>query len=155
MDLAVFVSMLTLLFACVLPLDSGEPKACTEIGCVDGVGIDFSLSDPGSYLIIATTTPSYETTQCTATLPFDGTEGCTGPGSIGISGTELPADQQSIEGMTFQLLDLTEIHLNVNLDGATLIDHEYPISYVESQPNGPECEPTCSYASVTANVGDR
>lgn len=147
--------MLTLLFsACVLLGDSGEPKACTEIGCMDGVSLDFSLTDPGNYIVTATTTPDHGVTQCTVPLPFDGSETCSGPGQLGLSGSELPPDQQAISGMTFTFTDLTEVHLNVNLDGASIIDHAYPVSYTISQPNGPDCEPTCSSDMIECQIGD-
>lgn len=147
--------LLLLLLACPPGGDTGSTGACTDVGCIDGVDAGFSLTEPGSYTIVAEELPEGVTTTCTASLPFDGTEGCTGPGSIGLSGTALPPDQQSIEGMAFPSTAMEQLHLTITRDSASILDETYDVAYATLQPNGPDCPPTCSYASVEVTVAGR
>jgi hypothetical protein len=121
--------------------------ACTDMGCVDGVSLAFSLREPGDYEITAVAGGG--TVSCTASLPFTGTEACTGPGWVGISGTELPADQQSLEGMWLETIDADDVHLTIVRSGTTLYDDVLPITYDTVEPNGPDCGPVCESAALT------
>lgn len=128
--------------------DSASPQACTDMGCTDGVDLRFSLTERGPYVIVAEGLPSGETTTCTGTLPFDGTEACTGPGFATISGTKLPDDQQSVEGLYLPDTDLAQVRVTITSNDVPRVDQTWDLSYRELQPNGPGCEPTCDYASI-------
>lgn len=132
--------------------DSADLQICTDMGCTDGVDLHFSLTQRGAYAIIAEGLPSGETTTCTGYLPFDGTEVCTGPGFATISGTKLPDEQQSVEGVYLPATDLAQVHLTVRVDDVPLVDQTWDLNYRTLQPNGEECEPTCSYASIEVPI---
>lgn len=131
----------------VIPEDTA---VCTEIGCVDGVALDFSLHEPGDYEITAVA--GGETVACTASLPFTGSESCTGPGFVNISGTELPADEQSLEGMWLETIDALDVHLTIVRSGTTVYDQVLPVTYETFAPNGPDCDPVCENASIDIDL---
>ncbi|MDP2306890.1 MAG: hypothetical protein Q8P18_12775 [Pseudomonadota bacterium] len=137
--------LLFILTGCQLPFGDNE-DFCTEIGCADGVSLDFSLDEPGDYEITAVV--GGETVACTASLPFTGSEACTGPGYVGLNGTELPDDQQSLEGMWLEAIDAADVHLTIVRSGTTVYDDVLPLTYVTLEPNGPECGPVCESASL-------
>lgn len=145
--------LLLALSGCPSPkADSGELAVCTDMGCTDGVDLHFSLTRRGAYRIVAEGLPGGETTTCTGTLPFDGTEACVGPGFATISGTKLPDDQQSVEGLYLPATDLDQVHFTLSVDEEVLVDQTWDLSYRTLQPNGPSCEPTCSYASIEVPI---
>jgi len=134
------------LLGCVLGTKDDTAVECTEIGCEDGIFLTFSLTEAGDYTITAVA--GGDTVTCTASLPFDGTEACDGPGYTTLSGTALPADQQSIEGLTLESTTAADVHLTIVRSGTTLYDDTMTVSYETSQPNGPACGPTCTEAAL-------
>ena len=129
---------------------SPQPQGCTEIGCVNGYQITLSSASPwkaGKYTVEVVS--DGVTTTCTATLPLTSTSTaeCTGAGvQIGLSGSMLPAEQQSLSDI---LLASTPraVKITVSRDGAQLVTKDFTPKYKTSQPNGPDCEPTCTSAT--------
>ncbi|MDP2314533.1 MAG: hypothetical protein Q8P41_16645 [Pseudomonadota bacterium] len=130
--------------------DRVDTGACTEIGCADGISLDFRLTEPGDYTVTAVA--GGETVACTASLPFDGTESCTGPGYVVISGTELPPADQMLDGMWLETVEATDVHLTIVRSGETVIDEVLAVEYAILEPNGPECGPTCEFAQVDVSL---
>ena len=69
---------------------------------------------------------------------------------LGVSGSALPAPQQSLNGLTF-LRSPAQITVHVQRDGLTVADSGFQPSYkVIREPNGPGCEPAeCRSARVS------
>lgn len=127
------------LSSCVAP----EQKACTTIGCVDGVRVDFSYKEKGSYLV-EVTLDDVKTT-CKATLPLTNPppSPCDRDGVyLTLSGSALPADQHSIGGVLVTSTTAKHIVVRVTRDGTVLGTLDRTITWVVTPgPNGPECEP--------------
>lgn len=144
----------TLLAACSAS-DPIEPKACTTIGCVDGYTLDFEASSwaPGKYTVELTVDGKSYT--CEATLPLDASSksSCTLPEvQLGLSGSALPAGEQGLVGLVFTSQP-TKVDVTIKLDGATLGQPaSFTPAYKTSQPNGPECGPTCTNARDTLKL---
>jgi hypothetical protein len=146
-------------------------KACTEVGCADGLtamvtGPDAALP-AGLHLL--TVTADGTTTTCTFkvpsdTLPGGGTVGPSCPPGLGVSigqqsvctekeeagGRSLtctPVAGQSVE--TISLMGApAHVHLVQTMGTATVLDVTVTPTYLASQPNGPGCDPTCHEASA-------
>lgn len=145
------------LFALTLALGgcaSVSPPAhgCTEIGCVNGYHVTLSSASgwkAGKYTIDVVS--DGVTTTCTATLPLTSTSTaeCTRPGvQLGLSGSMLPPEQQSLSDLTVAASPMA-VTITVSRDGAQLVTKDFTPTYTTSQPNGPDCEPTCTSASDT------
>jgi hypothetical protein len=144
--------MLTLLsLACVLPsTDSGDSAAlgCTEIGCTNGLDLAFTLDDPGHWTVRASLDDG-TTLSCEASLPLSGDERCDAGMSLSLSGSALPADQQAITGAYLETTSAASVRLVIEDDHGFYFDVLIEPEYEVLQPNGPECGPTCTYASET------
>lgn len=126
--------------------DDSMGKACTDIGCVDGLFFDMALVTPGAWTVTLTADGTPYT--CTGEVPFSGAEACDAPLSWGLSGTALPADDQYIDGLSY-FGTASEVSVTVTLDGATVHEAVFTPTWVVSQPNGPGCGPTCTSASAS------
>lgn len=130
--------------------DDTEPKSCTTIGCVNGYTLDFEASSwaQGKYTVELTVDGKAGT--CEATLPLDASSKstCTLPEvQMGLSGSALPAGQQGLVGLMFTSQP-AKVEVAVKLDGAVVGQPaSFTPAYKTSQPNGPECGPTCTNAS--------
>ena len=127
-----------------------ETLDCTSMGCVDGLEVFFKRDDypPGVY----TVEPDLhgELIHCQATIPLDSdaSDGCSdGRVSLFLSGSMLEVSEQSIDGFYLDSVDPSALAVTVSLDGAQIGYAAFEPGYQTLQPNGPECEPTCSYAS--------
>jgi hypothetical protein len=128
------------------------PRACTEIGCENGVRVDFSYHDAGAYVFEVTVDGSKVTCKATLPLPKQPPEACDGLGVLlGLVGSMLPADQQSIGGLILLSTTATSVSVHATRDGAVLGDKTFTPPYVTTPgPNGPGCEPNeCTLAKVT------
>ena len=143
-----------LLAACAAS-DTDEPKACTTIGCANGYSLDFEASSwaQGKYTVELTIDGKPCT--CEATLPLDASSKstCTLPEvQLGLSGSALPVGEQGLVGLVFTSQP-AKIDVTVKRDGATLGQPaSFTPAYKTSQPNGPECGPTCTNASDTLKL---
>lgn len=135
------------------------PKMCTKMGCMDGLTIVLDQLMPlkaGKYLVeveagdkkgkceIVVPFPPCGTpaSRCEGTLPlFAAEDGCGGP----------------VDKMTFSPIRIgeapTEVMVNVKRNGVTVLGAVKKPTYKTTQPNGPECPPTCKQAEVTVGAG--
>lgn len=123
-------------------------KSCTEIGCVNGLGIDFVRSTwPAGVYEVRLTLDGSQTAQCSATLPFASTTSggtCNAPDiQLGTSGQMLPTSQHALTGVHIGGLPKT-VRVEIRRDGSLQLAQDVTPAYATSQPNGPGCEPTCT-----------
>jgi hypothetical protein len=130
-----------------------EQRGCTEIGCENGVNIDFVFRDRGSYVIAVTVDGKKTTCRATLPLPKDFFEACDGSEVfLGLVGSQLPADQQSIDGLKLPAAtNAASITIEATRDGISLGQKTFKPAYdVRPGPNGPDCEPKeCKLARMT------
>ncbi|AKT38461.1 hypothetical protein [Chondromyces crocatus] len=144
--------------ACIVTTSSsGEPSgACTQIGCGGAFSVEFARNGAwpaGTYRVSVETDGA--TVDCTTTLPFSGCSeapACTStPGFIlGLSGCALPASEHKLSGIEFPQTTPSSpparISVKVYADETLLGEGAYTPTYTTSQPNGPDCGPTCTGA---------
>lgn len=131
---------------------SGGGRACTEIGCENGVRVDFSYRDAGTYVFDVTVDGTNVTCKATLPLPKQPPTACDRADVLlGLVGSMLPADQQSIGGLIFLSTTANSIHIRATRDGAALGEKTFAPPYVTAPgPNGPGCEPhECKLAKVS------
>jgi len=136
--------------ACLDPKETGI--ACTDVGCTDGFYVSFERAawNAGTWTFDVTVDDAAVTCQATIPLGSGAADGCTDDlVMIELSGSELPVEEQSIPGMLIGVTDATTIRIAVSLDGTQVALQDFTPEYVTSQPNGPDCEPTCVYDGVT------
>ena len=137
-----------LLLACTEENDS--IGACTEIGCIDGLQVTFEppLMGKGTYTFDVTVDGTAYS--CDATIPLEGSSTVCGTGgvvSIYLSGTELDPSQQSLRGLHVEGTPKS-VQIQVHRDKALVADADLSPKYQVTQPNGPDCPPTCNSAAV-------
>lgn len=130
-----------------------EAKACTTMGCgSQGVDIAFTYREAGTYVFEVTV--DGEKTTCRVSLPleprFSNACDCVDV-TLGLIGSELPAEQQSIQNLMIQTTRAEIVHVRATRDGALLGDKTIRLAYqVTPGPNGPDCEPKeCKSATAT------
>lgn len=154
-------ALLLLLGACskdqVTTADPG--KMCTQIGCIGGLHIDLAAPGgwaPGSYTfaLVLDGTP----VTCTGGLPLPACDAgpaltCDVPDlvQIGASGCAMPPDQHGFSDIHL-ISGPARVELTIARDGQTLHNSTLTPTYVESQPNGPGCEPICRGASARIDL---
>jgi len=135
------LGLLALSACVVVPPD--DQKACTMLGCNDGLRVDFSFKEKGSY-VVEVTVDGVKTT-CRASLPLSNPppSPCDRPSVfLTLSGSALPAEQQSIGGVFVATTTATHIAVNVTRNGMLLGMVDQNITWsVTAGPNGPDCEP--------------
>lgn len=130
-----------------------DTKSCTEIGCENGVRIDFTFRDRGTYVFDVTVDGT--TTRCRATLPLARgvSQACDrSEVFLGLVGSELPPEQQSIGGLTLPAAtNASSITVKATRDGNPIGEKTFAPAYrVTPGPNGPDCEPKeCKLATAT------
>jgi hypothetical protein len=107
-----------------------EPKACTEIGCDDGLRVQLDGAPAGGIVRVEL-------------LPA----GDTGPRYV----VECAATQGCANGAWFPGFtgDYAVVRVTTS-DGS--VSREVRPTYAVMQPNGPDCPPTCRTASVTVSL---
>ncbi len=130
---------------------SSGVHACTEIGCDNGVRIDFSYRELGAY-VFEVTIDGTKTT-CKATLPLSRqppTACDRADALLGLIGSMLPVAQQSIGGLTVSSTTAKRIAVRGTRDGTLLGEKTFVPPYVVGpSPNGPGCPPNeCTLAKV-------
>lgn len=157
------VGLLGLAIACTKGhADPGGPpggKACTMIGCLDGVRVELAHAGawaPGTYTFAVDLDGAVVT--CTGALPLPACDAgpaitCDGEGvQVMESGCALEPAAQSFPEIMIPRGDLRELGLTVTLGGAPLVTTRMKPAYVESRPNGPECEPLCRSAGLRVDL---
>lgn len=128
-------------------------RSCTELGCDQGLRIDFSYKQQGTYVVVVNVDGRIAT--CKATLPLtrDPVTPCDDPSVLlTLVGSMLPVDQQSIGGVYVRSTTARSVIVRVQRDNAVIAEATYaPPPYVTRPgPNGPGCEPAeCTQATVT------
>lgn len=138
------------------PSQPDPPRVCSTIGCVDGltVALQARAWPAGSYEFAVRL--DQRTVTCTGTLPLPacGTPSltCDGPGvAIGESGCALPPEQHGFGEIH---VDTTpdEVEVRLSFEGKARVTYTSKPVYRTTQPNGPECEPTCTNGGITMEV---
>jgi len=130
---------------------SSGGRACTEMGCEDGVRVDFSYRQAGTYVFDIIIDGAKVTCKATLPLPKATADSCDSADVLlGLVGSMLPFDQQSIGGLVFASTTARSISVRATRDGTVLGEKTFAPPYVTSPgPNGPECEPKeCTIAKV-------
>lgn len=149
---ALFALPLVIFPACAVFDGNADDNDCTMIGCVRGLSVDFTFKEKGSYVVDVTIDGTK--TRCTATLPLpaeppspcDRTDV-----ALTLSGSMLPADQQSIGGLYVQNTSARHVTVRVTRDGVEVGSLDSDVTWVTTPgPNGPNCEPKeCRAAKLT------
>lgn len=135
------------------PVPGVEQRGCTELGCENGVNVDFTFRERGSYVFVVTVDGSKTT--CRATLPLskDLVTPCDrSEVFLGLIGSQLPADQQSIDGLKLPAAtNASSITVEATRDAISIGQKTFKPPYdVRPGPNGPDCEPKeCKLARTT------
>jgi hypothetical protein len=128
-----------------------EPMACTDMGCDDGLSVDFSLTEPGDYSIEVIA--DGESVTCTGTLPLlpceQGGVSCSAPHvMLGASGCALSEAEHALGGLIIAGAHPASVEVIVSRDGTELGRQTFSPSYVRVAPNGEACGPICEQANV-------
>lgn len=130
-----------------------EQRGCTELGCENGVNVDFTFRERGSYVFVVTVDGTKTTCRTTIPLPKGAVDACDrAEVFLGLVGSELPVDQQSIDGLELPAAkDATSITIEATRDGVSIGQKTFKPAYdVRPGPNGPDCEPKeCKLARST------
>jgi len=158
-----------------LPACSLVEHTCTEIGCVDGLSLALRTADGtwfnGSYALTFDVDGKLHT--CEMILPRDrpATGSLTELSCDPALGWRKPTleevttcQQQTNPGSVSQSCEPIPGHLSLHVfvpdapqrvkvgvsrDGVTLLEQTVTPNYVESRPNGEDCEPLCRSATAT------
>ncbi len=125
-------------------------EACTQIGCTNGVDVSFVRDawEPGVYEVELDLHGELITCQATIPLGSDGSDGCTDDRVwLYESGSALDTSEQSIDGLFFDSTQETAIAITVYVERSEIGYAAFEPDFQTLQPNGPECEPTCLYAT--------
>lgn len=155
-----------------------QNRACTEIGCLDSASLRLQTADnhweDGDYEL--TVVVGDTSTACSFSLPDDfpstgSPQPLTCDASIGYevpvlsqvhTCTETQTDDAVSQSCTPVADEYTleiglpgtpsSVEIQLERDGATLVDDTQALSYKETRPNGPGCGPVCRQASVVVAV---
>lgn len=133
--------------------DPSAPRACTEMGCVEGFVIDFEPSSawPAGAYELAITIDGALTT-CTGRLPLSACDApsfsCTSNAvQLGESGCAIEASSHGLSGLQFdRSTKPKEVVIAISRDGAPVVNATFTPTYKRVQPNGEGCEPVCDQA---------
>ncbi len=118
---------------------SSSSSGCTDMGCLDGVGVRFSSPADASLELSISLQMDNETVQCEY-AEGNGLNSCTGQ-QVGVR----------VEGARVVGLDIVghhpeELTITVSNAGDVLMSAAVRPTYVTQQPNGAGCPPTCVHA---------
>jgi hypothetical protein len=139
--------------ACSTTDESPDDKACPAIACLNGLLLDFTLSDPGKYDL--TLTSELGVVACSGALPLPACDQPQAPCSdpevlFTASGCALSPAQQSLGGVHFTQAYPKDLTIEVKRDGSSVGTVKLSPSYVDVPPPGGEgCGPGCKQASMT------
>ena len=157
--LGIFASAATSMLACAGGCSDGSAPqvqhGCTQIGCVNGLSVQFSrpLREAGSYTVMLEL--DGERVSCQSTLPFASCSAESPCSSSKVileqSGCALPPSAHEIVGLRVTSTVRT-LSLRIQRDGGEIASQNFTPSYIRSAPNGEDCEPICEQASATLVV---
>ena len=127
-------------------------KECTLIGCEQSAKIDFSFRDPGDYVFEVTVDGAKTTCRATLPLPQAPPQACDRTDVLlTLVGSALPANEQSIGGLTLHTSTAKTVVIRATRDGAVIGEKTIDLAWtVRPGPNGPDCEPKeCRSATAT------
>ena len=133
-------------------------KICTEMGCIDGFNVELEPKawPKGKYKIVVTADD--KSTTCEGALPLpacDKGKALTCKGDVKVmvaeSGCALPPDQQAFGPFNFMGTP-KKVGIAISRDGKSVAKADFQPAYKTVQPNGPECAPTCNFASDKMTV---
>jgi hypothetical protein len=141
--LAVTRAVLALLAVLTGCSPAEDTTSCTELGCNTGLQVSFVFKDRGAYVFELDL--DGQKTTCRATLPLADPppQPCDRDGVfLGLSGSKLPADQHTIDGLTIPTTTVRHLTVKVVRDGVQVATLDRDVTYqVTPGPNGPKCEP--------------
>lgn len=162
------LALLTALPACAKetpgpagPGDSagGGERACTKIGCENGVRMTLTKATPwvpGTYAFAFEL--DGEPVECKGALPLQACDAgpslsCTPDAvvQVGESGCALPPEQHGFSDITVRG-EPKQVTLKILHDDKPLASADITPNFLTSQPNGPGCEPICKTASSEVAV---
>lgn len=132
------------------PLHGDSPRACTEMGCIDGLAIDFEPSSgwtPGAYELAITL--DGQLTTCTGVLPLSSCDApsfqCTSDAvQVGESGCALDAPAHGLSGLQIDRSSQPkQVDIAISRDGSEITRASFSPTYRRVQPNGDGCPPIC------------
>ena len=133
-------------------------EGCTELGCGPAftIELDEGVFAGGDYQMVVTS--DGVTTSCTVTLPIascpDGFS-CDRPDpGFFIELNDCGGTLERLEAIVFHTQAPAQIDVEVSKAGTVLGSDSFQPAYTTSQPNGPDCEPTCkqTQAAVTLDL---
>lgn len=130
-----FIPILLVFFLAACNPPAPTVQACTEIGCSDEVAVIVSGALPAAYTI---------------DLAAAGLE------TISLTCTNGQSSEASIhecrpDGAVFRGLAPDEVTVTLTWEGGIVSDTVQP-TYATTQPNGPDCPPTCRQGSLTLTL---
>jgi hypothetical protein len=151
-------------------------RSCTEIGCSDGVSLELrpamqGVVESGRYTLELATGDAQH--RCTFTVPDDlpvqaslAEVDCPPQLQVSLVSATLCTEQRHDDAVSQSCVpvpDQFSLHaqlqatprslaLQLSRDGAPLIDETLVPSYELSQPNGPDCGPTCRNANLAVEL---
>jgi hypothetical protein len=154
---------LALVSACSSETVTDVPRACTLIGCDDGLKVDLVAAEGGwrggdyVFTFRIDDTP----VRCAASLPLPACSAgravsCEPAGMVTIveSGCALPASAQGFPQVAFDpRLRPDRVSVTIEWRGETVIAREeLAPRFRTSEPNGPGCPPVCTQAQGSVSV---
>lgn len=138
-----------------------DTHSCTLVGCVNGVSVTLGTGSgawqEGEYAVELSLDD--EQVSCAFAVPEDSpvtgsstTLDC-GPGITAL----LMSRGSTANDFDVQLSSYSEpktLTVSLSHDGAEILSSSPPVVYIESQPNGPDCEPVCRQARVELTVAN-
>ena len=146
--------LVAILAAALLAASCGN-RACTLIGCGNGLTIDFRQVDSSTWQDgdwrLEMTTPSGEYATCDFQIPAGDAalsgQACDGPLSL-----EFSSDGTRLVEATSWRSSPDEVPRNFDItlirDSSEVASQSFEPDYTESRPNGEDCPPVCAQASV-------
>jgi hypothetical protein len=133
-------------------------KICTEMGCIDGFNVEVEAKawPKGKYKIVVTADD--KSTTCEGALPLPACDKgkaltCKGDVKVMVSenGCALPPDQHGFGPFNFMGTP-KKVGIAISREGKSVAKADFQPAFKTVQPNGPECGPTCNFASDKMTV---
>jgi hypothetical protein len=127
---------------------------CTEVGCSDGLAITLQKSsgdwEPGKYIFEVDQDGTKS--NCTLDIPNTGKVDCTAGMVLNLKNkTPNSSPEEPIPDVVLTFTAATHVTLTVTRDGTQIAKGDYTPTYVEQEPNGEFCGPTC-HAAQTSQI---
>lgn len=148
------LAVAVLLIDCAGSARAEQPRACTEMGCVNGLTLSIPQDfvwQQGQYNF--TMAIDGKIAHCSGALPLKSCEAgnsitCDTPGiMIMESGCALPPESQGFGDIHFDSAP-RKVNIFIERDKTMLFQQSIGPKYIDVTPNGAQCEPKCRQASV-------